>query len=116
MRRPPGSTRPAPLLPDTTLCRSGGGDPHADHVADRQAGRGDVHRLEPGRLADELTVMLALAFEEQARRPAHRPLVERLLLFVEQRLKPLEPVVHQDRKSTRLNSSHYCASRMPSSA
>ena len=38
--------------------------------------------------------MLAATFKEQARRPPHRPLVERLLLFVEQRLKPLEPVVH----------------------
>src|SRR3546814_6811288 len=26
------------------------------------------------------------------------------------------PLPHTDRKSTRLNSSHYCASRMPSSA
>src|SRR3546814_4543683 len=26
------------------------------------------------------------------------------------------PDMHRDRKSTRLNSSHYCASRMPSSA
>src|SRR3546814_10772296 len=33
------------------------------------------------------------------------------------RLIPLAgAVVQQDRKSTRLNSSHYCASRMPSSA
>src|SRR3546814_1963489 len=54
-----------------------------DHVADRQARRGDMHRLEPGRLADELAVELAPPFEEQARRPAHRLLVERLLLFVE---------------------------------
>src|SRR3546814_7650045 len=37
------------------------------------------------------------------------------------RISPLEfrlldYLAHQDRKSTRLNSSHYCASRMPSSA
>src|SRR3546814_10717320 len=29
---------------------------------------------------------------------------------------PVVPLFHVDRKSTRLNSSHYCASRMPSSA
>src|SRR3546814_7495319 len=28
----------------------------------------------------------------------------------------VKPLGHEDRKSTRLNSSHYCASRMPSSA
>src|SRR3546814_10492578 len=28
----------------------------------------------------------------------------------------VEPTIQLDRKSTRLNSSHYCASRMPSSA
>src|SRR3546814_6799921 len=29
---------------------------------------------------------------------------------------PARDIAHQDRKNTRLNSSHYCASRMPSSA
>src|SRR3546814_5278809 len=28
----------------------------------------------------------------------------------------IQPLTHLDRKSTRLNSSHYCATRMPSSA
>src|SRR3546814_942109 len=37
-------------------------------------------------------------------------MVERADVFVEQL------AIHRDRKSTRLNSSHSCASRMPSSA
>ena len=32
------------------------------------------------------------------------------------RYLPTQDPVHQDRKSTRLNSSHRCTSRMPSSA
>src|SRR3546814_19356063 len=53
-----------------------------DNVADRQARRGDMHRLEPGRLADDLAVALAPQFEEQARAPAHSLLGDRLMLFV----------------------------------
>src|SRR3546814_7930544 len=42
-----------------------------------------------------------------------KTLRQRVLRFVEDEVYPAEAA---DRKSTRLNSSHYCASRMPSSA
>src|SRR3546814_8065913 len=42
------------------------------------------------------------------------------VMDVEEANRPDAPILHDfarlDRKSTRLNSSHYCASRMPSSA
>ena len=44
--------------------------------------------------------------------PAFRVFVEKRKASVEKSLK----VVHEDRKSTRLNSSHSAKSRMPSSA
>src|SRR3546814_8456789 len=44
-----------------------------------------------------------------------RPLVYELMNKIDAAEKDLRTVI-ADRKSTRLNSSHYCASRMPSSA
>src|SRR3546814_1015648 len=40
----------------------------------------------------------------------------RFLAVDDQPDRQSEAVINGDRKSTRLNSSHYCASRMPSSA
>src|SRR3546814_4628365 len=59
------------------------------------------------------------------RRPARREVADRVTANVEAIGHDLADVRHavlqraeraKDRKSTRLNSSHYCASRMPSSA
>src|SRR3546814_6532941 len=75
------------------VCSSDLDDAHIDHVADLEPRGDDRHRLEPGRLADQLAFQLALAFEKEARRPADARSVERLLLFVEQGLESLEAVV-----------------------
>src|SRR3546814_9417585 len=44
-----------------------------------------------------------------------RPAVDRILAHI-LAVEGEQRVADRDRKSTRLNSSHYCASRMPSSA
>src|SRR3546814_20355068 len=86
-RRPPRSTRTDTLFPYTTLFRS------SSPVELRQ---------EPDALA---LAALTWILEDGER-------AQRLLA-----LTGLEPdTLRQDRKSTRLNPSHYCASRMPSSA
>src|SRR3546814_18984802 len=69
-------------------------DAHVDHIADLEPRRDDMDRLEPGRLADQLAFEIALAFEQPARRSDEGSLVERLLLFVSQGMKPLEPHVY----------------------
>src|SRR3546814_10731781 len=126
IRRPPRSTRTDTLFPYTTLFRSRAFD---DAVASLrcEAAVMDVHLLAArSRLLGERQVDLALldvghpddqrpiglfraavgkAFGEigrGARRARDQQCARRILV--------------EDRKSTRLNSSHYCASRMPSSA
>src|SRR3546814_4178460 len=113
IRRPPRSTRTDTLVPYTTLCRSQGirldratlGNwagracfhlqPIADHMATRLAAADRIFMdettapvLDPGRRRTKKGFFWAIASDDRG----------------------------QDRKSTRLNSSHYCASRMPSSA
>src|SRR3546814_17784630 len=99
LRRPPRSTRTDTLCPYTTLFRSGGslismrkpqtGKPYPAGLAARgdSAALRDALERSPTDLLDELRFIWDL--------PEGKPI---------------------DRKSTRLNSSHYCASRMPSSA
>src|SRR3546814_16007011 len=99
IRRPPGSTRTDPLFPYTTLFRAQLGIERGERLVEQEqlrrhhqrAGDGDALALAAGELGD--------------RAPG-------VAVQVHQRQQLLDP----DRKSTRLNSSHYCATRMPSSA
>src|SRR3546814_9152147 len=106
-RRPPRSTRTDTLFPYTTLFRSS----TAVLVMTAPVGNAGNRRR---------TLVFAGAWLPQGARhrtaetaSAHlgvwRPAGARHLF------KP-KPGQARDRKSTRLNSSHYCASRMPSSA
>src|SRR3546814_15996242 len=93
-RRPPRSKRTDTLFPYTTPCRSG----------------------------EKAGVTLGEAFDVTAR--AERTRYEKLsdrsyetgqqITVKNAKAEAVEVVI--DRKSTRLNSSHYCASRLPSSA
>src|SRR3546814_15561891 len=97
IRRPPGSTRTDTLFPYTTLFRSVGEQVVAllvlEHVVDPVA---------LGRVERALERGLAGCGDGRGRDAGDAARVVRR--------------VGVDRKSTRLNSSHECASRMPSSA
>src|SRR3546814_3111217 len=128
LRRPPRSTRTDTLFPYTTLFRSGRLD-----VADGEHEMVDAVDLHPpsfsaglpslwiacqGRLAKEIGTGSRNADEEARARPAlRRPRFDhsrgaRLAARLPARRGP--PAIRPDRKRTRLNSSHYCAPRMPS--
>src|SRR3546814_5569738 len=104
IRRPPRSTRIDTLFPYTTLFRSDRGRLLAigqSHLDDVIIERARDPRLQP--IADG-------AADVKARVGT--------VGIVAEGERMIRPGQHQivDRKSTRLNSSHYCASRMPSSA
>src|SRR3546814_17840217 len=96
VRRPPRTTRTDTLFPYTTLFRS---------VAEQRAGRGDRQRA----LVDAKRGQV-VQVEELQQLPAPAVGVE------QPRRAPPRAAPRGDRKSTRLNSSHQCAYRMPSSA
>src|SRR3546814_15070909 len=134
IRRPPRSTRTDPLFPYTTLFRSaladGGGKrlPLQPWLAvflllPRLVGHGAISLR-----GDRKRIFLA-----QSQPPRHvgdpvdadaaAEVVEIDVAALRDRLVQADDAVSAalvaveiDRKSTRLNSSHYCASRMPSSA
>src|SRR3546814_731162 len=104
IRRPPVSTRTDTLFPNTTLFRS---------IAEigRVAGKGEEEIDAQGRIVTPGFVDIHTHYDGQ--------------ITWEQSLRPsafhgVTTVVMGncgvDRKSTSLNSSHYCASRMPFSA
>src|SRR3546814_11958045 len=102
IRRPPRSTRTDTLFPYTTLFRSRVRRVELDEPVQR------VHRL-------GVVVGLVERIRRHQlglRRPDRVGVLA--LDLVEQRGGLLELAL--DRKSTRLNSSHYCATRIPSSA
>src|SRR3546814_1180575 len=107
IRRPPRATRTVTLLPNTTLFPS-------QRLSPQQ-----VEVLCPVRRHDDLDVFPRGEIQESLQASA-RVLGPLALVAVRQqqdesaRLRPA--VLCRDRKSTRLNSSHYCAYRMPSSA
>src|SRR3546814_13199534 len=114
-RRHTRSTRHDTLLPETTLFRS--------HLHQLRFG---VHSRPKAKKA-KATVSTAAAARQADPLAATMPLVAafRDLLIGKRRqtseftVAPLwgsSPARPTDRKSTRLNSSHYCATRMPSSA
>src|SRR3546814_16117209 len=110
IRRPPRSTRTDTLFPCTTLFRSPAIGTGRHPVDTRLAAFNDVGRGQWGQVFEPQACPLRLAVTEL-------PWLHRL----RRRLIPCNAglgvfVHHRDRKSTRLNSSHYCASRMPSSA
>src|SRR3546814_15735740 len=100
IRRPPRSTRTGTLFPDTTLFRSGvlGTDEQSSRLKhlfdqpDLQANSGDDSDV-----GDIQLIKIRVADTNP---------------YAGKTIK----ATGLDRKSTRLNSSHYCATRMPSSA
>src|SRR3546814_6218734 len=99
IRRPPRSTRTDTLFPYTTLFRSGGEVALALHhrQAHQCLGAGEEHPAAVER------VLVVEGNRPQSHRRKSLPAVP-------------APGPCVDRKSTRLNSSHSCAARMPSSA
>src|SRR3546814_20726308 len=111
VRRPPRSPRTGSLVPDTTLCRSLR-SAQTQAMLGQTAGRAGVP---PGILSHssvESTFDSRRTQQALAGSGIDVPDLESyagvLWSFWEENL--------DDRKSTRLNSSHYCASRLPSSA
>src|SRR3546814_15122056 len=99
IRRPPRSTRTDTLFPYTTLFRSGGGA-----VIRAPGGLCNVGEvLHAGQVVQRGKLALLEHGERQVERTTGDEITSGSRLQL-------------DRKSTRLNSSHYCASRMPSSA
>src|SRR3546814_6798850 len=107
IRRPPRSTRTDTLFPYTTLFRSLELRQHQPHLRLRR-GEPAAHVVVDPDIAIEGVEVVAELRHQLARR---RGDVQRVGAGVD----ALTPGL-QDRKSTSLNSSHSCASRMPSSA
>src|SRR3546814_6051018 len=121
IRRPPRSTRTDTLFPYTTLFRSTG-----TGIIGRKR---EIDAPEFTKLPAQITggaaqiAMQAVAIDPELLCRAGHQLAEPESTLGAQghRIVPAlldQHRVHEseDRKSTRLNSSHYCASRMPSSA
>src|SRR3546814_14661960 len=107
-RRPPRSNRTDPLFPHPTLFRSTAGEQGRGLLA---MGIGK-HRL-------QLDMIMGVAADIAGAARSGADIVQRLFHRGDHlgMLSHGEIIVGTpDRKSTRLNSSHYCASRMPSSA
>src|SRR3546814_1034075 len=100
VRRHPRSTRTDQLFPYTTFFRSLAGQDD-DVVAGFDLGGHDYRTSG----ASEMIFMWFLARSSRGTGPKIRVPTGAFCLFT-----------ITDRKSTRLNASHYCASRMPSSA
>src|SRR3546814_1395726 len=120
LRRPPRSTRTDTLFPHTTLFRSSnesGLGMHCDIVVAANPDSDGIAYLVGGNVLDGVTMRLLRLtpggqFADLPMRSPGAPACS-----------PDAPSACNasrqdwaDRKSTRLNSSHYCASRMPSSA
>src|SRR3546814_18020253 len=104
IRPPPRSTRTDPLFPYTTLFRS------REQADEKQAEA--LRELEQAKAELEESLR-QLREEEMARMLAL--LEARFRKMLDAQAQVYEGTVRVDRKSTRLNSSHYCASRMTSS-
>src|SRR3546814_11803035 len=97
IRRPPGSTRTDTLCPYTTLVRAA-----KIEKCDRVVVLSGKDKGVTGTVAKVLPSEGKVVVEGANVATRHR--------------KPSQANPQGDRKSTRLNSSHSCASRMPSSA
>src|SRR3546814_2499739 len=116
IRRPPSSTRTDTLFPYTTLFRSYGAAP--DILKSRIIAEEFSRARLPSGLANQgismlVPTLLELGTDDQKRRWIAATLTGEVV-WCQGYSDP--GAGSEDRKSTRLNSSHYCASRMPSSA
>src|SRR3546814_13877079 len=103
IRRPPRSTRTDTLFPYTTLFRSDIHQSLLDRInlaALETMTRDQIHR-EIGELVHEQLSNRKHALNSSERRQLVDDILDELL-----GLGPLEPLLKEDRKSTRLNSSH----------
>src|SRR3546814_17172952 len=109
VRRPPRSTRTAPRFPYTTLFRS--------NIRPADVPEVIPERLEPIPASTALFQAI-LDFDEIATDAMGGSTLPHYIASKLARIRScaLNGKHTLDRKSTRLNSSHYCASRMPSSA
>src|SRR3546814_2652083 len=120
IRRPPRSTRTDTLFPYTTLFRSVGGQrlPAADALKHAGLAPLDLGPKEGLALLNgtQFSTANALAGLFRAETVFRSALITGALSTEAAKGSdaPFDPRI--DRKSTRLNSSHQCASRMPSSA
>src|SRR3546814_18436964 len=105
MRPPPRTTRTSTHFPDTPLCRSPPGP-------DRPLGRLVVAQDTGGAIKGVVRGDFFWGFGDKALAYAGK-MKSRGRYYL---LLPVSAAARLDRKSTRLNSSHSCASRMPSSA
>src|SRR3546814_955227 len=111
IRRPPGSTRTDTLLPYTTLFRS-----LPCSTVRRSFSKCIISVPHCGQLEG---IMVSSEDDRSCNSVITAPALSALTVMasVETLKKMLDPLVDaQDRKSTRLNSSHYSATSMPSSA
>src|SRR3546814_14329552 len=118
IRLPPRSKRTYTLFPYTTLFRS--------IVSVSVAHTGDVGEARHQRLFDALSqgdidhaATMATTAESQHHQTLGGNRFQRHPALVRRQLRidfGIDHMTQTDRKSTRLNSSHSCASRMPSSA
>src|SRR3546814_3347931 len=124
IRRPPRSTRTDTLFPYTTLCRAGLDEASPQGVlttADLLEAQRTVRRIPVGEgVLDAILRLVRAGRPDESALPGISEQVawgpgprasQALMLATRARA-----LLDGDRKSTRLNSSHYCASRMPSSA
>src|SRR3546814_4912956 len=112
-RRPPRSTRTVTLFPYTTLFRSfRARRPVIDQTANHRRAMADIEVAVEARRCDR--VDHGHGKRVRGARVKPRPVLQHPRPFLKPELPPLRP--HEDRKSTRLNSVHYCASRLPYSA
>src|SRR3546814_18838006 len=113
IRRPPRSTRTDTLFPYTPLFRSELED--GQGFADGWAADAEVF----GKLAlvetDLAHLVVDVHFGDRLLDGVVGQVAQALAGCADARAIP-QPAYRKDRKSTRLNSSHSCASRMPSSA
>src|SRR3546814_7055634 len=124
IRRPPRSTRTDTRFPYTTLFRSTG----ANQMTQTFPATSATATPTPSAIIAQPEVILMLDIETLAA-SSERAVVSQAALigydletdemipFRHHQFYPLDPQIKAgDRKSTRLNSSHKCASSMPSSA
>src|SRR3546814_3862337 len=126
IRRPPRSTRTDTLFPYTTLCRSveraevevaavGEGPQRDQEIFALGDAAGHRARLLPGVALPVAALALEILLHRRERQRHPPGVAERPQAQVDAAAESVgRYLVEQDRKSTRLNSSHYCATRMPS--
>src|SRR3546814_9952339 len=117
IRRPPRSTRPDPLCPYTTRFRSHHQVGPAGALLRLELVQLDADGLAAGRLRQGRPSGQAGEEAEQDKAKEGVKVIQHAIAshFHGVSYHALNRG-SRDRKSTRLNSSHYCASRMPSSA